>query len=96
MVESSGEVVRDSCGGGDSRRAGAAARRRRREAAHACGKVGGVTVRAHRISCRTARRIYRADSKGHLPRGWVCSASIGRCYRLKAGPARYVSWRPQS
>jgi hypothetical protein len=67
-----------------------------KRAAHACGKVGGVTVHAHRLSCRTARRIYKADSKGHLPRGWVCSASIGRCYRLKAGPARYVSWRPQS
>lgn len=62
----------------------------------ACGKVEGVPIHAHAISCRTARHVYRADQAGNLPHGWVCSASLARCYRGELGSAHYMWWRRTS
>src|SRR4051812_35621158 len=60
----------------------------------ACGEVSGVPIHAHNISCRTARRIYKADMAGHLPTGWSCSASLARCYRGEVGrSSEYMWWR---
>jgi hypothetical protein len=60
----------------------------------ACGKVGGVPIHAHMISCKTARHVYRADMAGNLPAGWSCSASLARCYRGEVGgSSEYMWWR---
>jgi hypothetical protein len=60
----------------------------------ACGKVSGVPIHAHNISCRAARHIYRADMAGRLPAGWSCSASLARCYRGEVGQSsEYLWWR---
>ena len=63
----------------------------------ACGKVSGVPIHAHNVSCRTARRVYKADMAGHLPAGWSCSASLARCYRGEVGQStEYIWWRRTS
>lgn len=59
----------------------------------ACGKVDGVPIHAHRIGCREARRVYRADMAGNVPRGWVCSASLARCYKGDFDSGRFMWWR---
>lgn len=59
---------------------------------HACGKVSGVPIHAHDVSCRTARHIYRADMSGDLPAGWTCSASLARCYRREVGGSEEYMW----
>ena len=60
-----------------------------------CGPVGGVPIRAHEISCRTARHVYKADMGMNLPGGWTCSAALARCYRGEVGDsAEYLWWRP--
>lgn len=59
----------------------------------ACGKIDGVPVHAHRISCREARRVYRAAVAGKTPRGWVCSASLARCYKGDFDSGRFMWWR---
>jgi hypothetical protein len=65
-----------------------------RVASKSCGKVGGVPVHAHAISCATARHLYEADMSGNLPKGWTCSASLARCYHGKVGPSpEYMWWR---
>lgn len=61
--------------------------------AQACGTVGGVPIHAHKIRCRTARHIYKADMAGNLPSGWTCSASLARCYKGEIGSPRYMWWR---
>lgn len=59
-----------------------------------CGDIAGVPVHAHNISCRTARRIYKADMNGNLPAGWSCSASLARCYRGEVGGSNeYIWWQ---
>lgn len=59
-----------------------------------CGKVAGVPIHAHNISCRTARHVYKADMAGQLPAGWSCSASLARCYRSEVGQSsEYMWWR---
>lgn len=63
----------------------------------ACGKVSGVPIHAHSISCRTARRVYKVDMSGHPPAGWNCSASLARCYRGEVGQSsEYMWWRRTS
>lgn len=57
-----------------------------------CGKVSGVPVHAHDITCRTARRIYKANRAGDLPMGWSCSASLARCYRGEVGGSSEFMW----
>jgi len=57
-----------------------------------CGKVGGVPIHSHKLACRTARRIYKADMAGNLPPGWACSASLARCYRGEVGSTHYMWW----
>jgi len=59
----------------------------------ACGKVDGIPIHAHKLTCRTARRIYKADMAGNLPPGWTCSASLARCYRGEVGSTHYMWWR---
>ncbi len=59
----------------------------------ACGKVGGVPVNAHRITCETARRVYKAYKRGGAPRGWVCSASLARCYKGDFDSGRFMWWK---
>jgi hypothetical protein len=58
-----------------------------------CGKVEGVPVYAHNLNCRTARHIYKADMAGSLPAGWICSASLARCYKGEIGSTHYMWWR---
>jgi hypothetical protein len=61
---------------------------------HACGKVSGVPLHAHDVSCRTARRMYRSDRSENLARGWTCSASLARCYRGGVGESdEFIWWR---
>lgn len=63
-------------------------------ASQSCGKVGGVPIHAHNLSCKTARRTYKADMAGKLPAGWSCSASLARCYRGEVGgSSEYMWWR---
>lgn len=59
----------------------------------ACGKIDGVPIHAHNITCRTARHIYRADMAGNVPAGWICSASLARCYRGEVGSTEFMWWR---
>jgi hypothetical protein len=59
----------------------------------ACGKVEGVALHAHGVTCRAARRVYRADKRGRMPEGWVCSASLARCYRGDFDSGRFMWWR---
>jgi hypothetical protein len=56
-----------------------------------CGKVAGVPLHAHDVSCRTARRVYRSDMSANLARGWSCSASLARCYDGESD--EYIWWR---
>jgi hypothetical protein len=58
-----------------------------------CGTIGGVPIHAHRITCREARRVYRADMRGEVPRGWICSASLARCYKGGFDSGRFMWWR---
>lgn len=59
-----------------------------------CGKIGGVPIHAHEISCKTALHVYRADMAGKLPAGWSCSASLARCYHGEVGrSSKYMWWR---
>jgi hypothetical protein len=59
-----------------------------------CGKISGIPIHAHDVSCQTARYIYRADMSGHLPGGWSCSASLARCYHGEVGGSdEYMWWR---
>src|SRR6188472_766733 len=58
-----------------------------------CGKVDGVPVHAHKVTCREARHVFRADMAGHVPRGWVCSASLARCYKGDFDSGRFMWWR---
>ena len=46
-----------------------------------CGKVAGAKIVTQgRLSCRTARRVYRRFKAGKpLPRGWACGLSAGSC-----------------
>jgi hypothetical protein len=61
---------------------------------HDCGKVAGVPLHAHDVSCRVARRVYRSDMSGNLTRGWTCSASLARCYHGEVGGSdEYIWWR---
>jgi hypothetical protein len=61
---------------------------------HSCDRVADVALHAHDISCRTARRIYKADMSGSLPSGWTCSASLARCYHGEVGDSpEYLWWR---
>jgi hypothetical protein len=61
---------------------------------HHCGKVSGVPLHAHDVSCRTARHVYRSDMSGNLARGWSCSASLARCYHGEVGGSdEYIWWR---
>jgi hypothetical protein len=64
-----------------------------RSGSRACGEVNGVPIHAHNLSCRTARRIYKADMAGNLPSGWTCSASLARCYKGEFGSSRFFWWR---
>lgn len=59
----------------------------------ACGTIDGVPVHAHGISCRTARYVYKQDISGKVPRGWVCSASLARCYKGDFGSSQFMWWR---
>jgi len=60
----------------------------------ACGKIDGVPIHAHKISCKTARHVYKADMAGNLPAGWSCSASLARCYHGEVGrSSEYMWWR---
>jgi hypothetical protein len=60
----------------------------------ACGQIGGVPIHAHKISCKTARHVYRADMAGKPPAGWSCSASLARCYHGEVGgSSEYMWWR---
>jgi hypothetical protein len=58
----------------------------------ACGTVDSVPIHAHKLSCSTARHIYRADMGGNLPSGWTCSASLARCYKGEVGSSHYLWW----
>jgi hypothetical protein len=58
-----------------------------------CGKIDGVPVHAHGIGCRAARGVYKADQHGDLPSGWICSASLARCYRGSFDSGRFMWWR---
>jgi len=59
-----------------------------------CGKIGGVPIHAHEISCKTARHVYRANMADKLPAGWSCSASLARCYHGEVGgSSEYMWWR---
>ena len=59
-----------------------------------CGKVSGVPLHAHDVSCRTARRVYRSDMSDNLARGWTCSASLARCYHGEVGRSvEYIWWK---
>jgi hypothetical protein len=61
---------------------------------HDCGKISGVPLHAHDVSCRTARRVYRSDMSANLARGWTCSASLARCYHGEVGESdEYIWWR---
>jgi hypothetical protein len=61
---------------------------------YVCGKVSGVPLHAHDVSCRTARRVYRSDRSENLARGWTCSASLARCYHGEVGESdEYIWWR---
>jgi len=68
-------------------------KRHPRLAIRACGKLAGVPLHAHGLTCRTARRVYRADMRDELPSGWTCSASLARCYRGSLGSPRYLWWK---
>jgi hypothetical protein len=59
----------------------------------ACGKVEGVPIRAHGVSCNAARHLYKADMRGDVPHGWTCSASLARCYKGGLSSGRYMSWK---
>lgn len=58
-----------------------------------CGEVDGVDIHAHSVGCRAARRVYRADMDGHVSRGWICSASLARCYKGGFESGRFMWWR---
>jgi hypothetical protein len=60
----------------------------------ACGEVAGTALRAHDLDCATTRRVYKLDLKSRLPKGWTCSAAIGRCAEGKLGSPRYFTWPP--
>jgi hypothetical protein len=62
-------------------------------AGRSCGKVGGVPIHAHGVTCHEARRVYRADMSGHVPHGWICSASLARCYKGGFDSGRFMWWR---
>jgi hypothetical protein len=64
-----------------------------RDRSSSCGRVDGVLIHAHRLRCGTALRVYRADRRGKLPNGWVCSASLARCYRGKLGSPHFFWWK---
>lgn len=68
-------------------------RRAVRVLSRSCGKVKGIPVHAHLLRCRTARHVYRTDQAGNLPRGWVCSASLARCFRDEFGSPHFFWWK---
>lgn len=56
-----------------------------------CGNYLGAKIVAHKISCRTAKRVYRRYNNGSpLPKGWACAASAGVCDR---SATRYFTFR---
>lgn len=61
-----------------------------------CGYVTAhhwtVHLRAHRVGCRNARRVYRADMNLRVPKGWVCSASLRRCYHGGFDSDHWITW----
>jgi hypothetical protein len=59
----------------------------------ACGKIGGIPIHAHGVSCQAARQVYRANMRGGLPSGWTCSASLARCYKGGFSSGRFMWWK---
>ncbi len=61
---------------------------------HSCGRVGAVRLYAHDVGCRTAVRVYRADTRpgGRPPHGWLCSASLRACFLGSFGSSRSIKW----
>jgi hypothetical protein len=58
-----------------------------------CGKVRGIPIHAHRVTCRAARHVYKADSRGEVPEGWICSASLARCYKHDFHSGLFMWWK---
>jgi hypothetical protein len=48
-------------------------------------------VLAHKVRCKRARRVAKYFvGNGPKPKGWICSASIGRCYKGDFDSNRYI------
>lgn len=48
-------------------------------------------VLAHNVRCKQARRVARyAVGDGPQPKGWICSASLGRCAKGDFSSKRWV------
>ena len=48
-------------------------------------------VLAHNVRCKQARRAAKyAVGSGPKPKGWICSASLGRCYKGGFDSNRYI------
>jgi hypothetical protein len=58
-----------------------------------CGKVHGVSIHSHGVSCRAALRVYGANLNGHVPSRWTCSASLARCYLDGFDSGRFMWWK---
>jgi hypothetical protein len=58
-----------------------------------CGKVDGIPVHSHRVSCKAALRADKADKRRGELSGWSCSASLARCYRGGSSSGRFMRWK---
>lgn len=56
-----------------------------------CGKYRGTKLVTHKVTCTTAKKVYkRYDTGRSLPSGWTCAASAGICQRSNS---RYFTFR---
>lgn len=46
-----------------------------------CGVVMGKTIEITKgnLSCKKAKKVYKAFVKGKIPKGWNCGQSVGGC-----------------
>jgi len=61
-------------------------------AATSCGKVSGVALSAHGVTCATARTVYRDNLRGRSPKGWVCSSALHKCGKGRLSSSKWIAW----
>lgn len=49
-------------------------------------------IRALRVKCPTAGRVFKRNYRGQQTRGWVCSASIRRCWHHGTDSDHWFKW----